>query len=305
MQILRCMAAIVLVVMGMGWPRGVSATLSPPVSPPSVSVATIDGAEHLSVSAGGSLLRALLSEVAHRAGFTITGTVAAERPISVEFQRVPLDRALKKLLSGENFIFLYDQPVEGGPAKLQRVILLGSGTSAPEGTGSEPAAEPADGTPAVPAVVEPAAVIPEGAEAFDPDGPLEDLLPLIAHQDPRMRTAALEALTLHADDERARRTLMEHIADPDPTIRTVVVGLLGPFVTQWPGAEAVVLTAALHDPTPEVRQLALLTLSEASSTQGLEALHRARQDADPEVRTRAEELLQDVAHEEPSDHPPR
>lgn len=207
--------------------------------------------------------------------------------------------------SGESFIFLYDQPVKGGPAKLQRIILLGAGSSAQEGTGLESTADLTEGGLVVPTAVEATMVLPEGAETFDPDGPLEHLLPLTAHQDPRIRTAALEALTLHDGDEQARRTLMAHIADPDPTICALVIGLLGPFVMQWPGAEELVLTVALQDPAPGVRQLALLMLSEASSSQGLEALHRALQDADLEVRTRAEELLNDVTNEDPGDHRPR
>jgi len=304
MLVLRFGAAMVFAVMVMGWPRGASATQSLPVPTPAVSVVTIEGAELLSVTARGASLRALLSEVARQAGFKVTGTVSTERMVSVELSGVPLDRALRKLLSGESFIFLYNQPAGGGPAKLQRMILLGSGSSAQAEVNVEPAADLANRAQAIPAAVEAAAVIPEGAEAFDPDGPLEHLLPLTAHRDPGMRTAALEALTLHDGDEQARRTLMEHIADPDLNVRAVVVGLLGPFVTQWPGAEEVVLTAALQDPAPGVRQLALLMLSEASSSRGLDTLYHALHDVDSEVRVRAEELLRDAASEDPSDHRP-
>jgi HEAT repeat protein len=141
---------------------------------------------------------------------------------------------------------------------------------------------------------------PEGADAFDPDGPLESLLSLTAHPDPRMRTAALEALTRHTGDKRAHQTLIEHISDPDPHTRIVALGLLGPFVTQWPGAEEAVM-AALQDPAPQVRQLALLTLSETAGFDASEPLHKALHDADPGVRTRAEELLRNMTSEN-SDH---
>jgi hypothetical protein len=305
MMVLRFGAAFVLVAVVIGGSRWVVAapSLASPLA--SVSVTTIDGAELLSVTAQKVSLWALFSEVARRVGFKVTGRGSTERLVSVEFSGIPLDQALRKLLAGEGFIFLYDQPSEGGPAKLRRVILLGSGSSAQESTNLKPEADLANQALMMPAAVEPAAILPDDAETFDPDGSLEDLLPGVAHQDPRMRTSALEALTLHDDDERARRALMERIADPDPHVRTVVVGLLGPFLTQWPGAEEVVLTAALQDPAPGVRQLALLILSEASSSQTLEALHRARQDADLEVRARAEELLHDIANEAPNDQRPR
>jgi len=126
---------------------------------------------------------------------------------------------------------------------------------------------------------------------------------LTTHPDQRMRTAALEALTLHPEDERARRTLIAHLGDPDLHIRTAALGLLGPFVTQWPGAEDVVMTA-LGDPAPVVRQLALLTLSEASSPRALDALHRALHDEDMAVRDRAAELLGEAASEDPSGSQP-
>ena len=60
--------------------------------------------------------------------------------------------------------------------------------------------------------------VPERADAFDPDGPLESLLSLTTHPDSRMRTAALEALTRHTGDKRARQTLMEHSQTLIPTL---------------------------------------------------------------------------------------
>ncbi|HEV8714583.1 MAG TPA: hypothetical protein VGX03_17360 [Candidatus Binatia bacterium] len=105
-----------------------------------------------------------------------------------------------------------------------------------------------------------------------------------------MRTAALEALTLHPQDEQARRKLMNGIRDADPHIRSVVVGLLGPFVTQWLGAEEVIM-GALNDPVPSVRQLALLMLWEASSSRIADALNIALHDNDAGIRVQAGEFI--------------
>lgn len=288
MQVLRFGVAATLLTLGAAWPRwALGAAPLPPAPIPAVPVVSIDGVELLSVTARAVSLSVLIAEIAQRAGFTVTGKVSAERRVSVEFTAVPLDQALKRLLRNESFIFLTQRPGKGSSLKLQRVIFVGS--SRPAEASIEPAVYPADET------------IPEGAEAFNPDGPLEPLLLLTAHHDPRMRTAALEALTLHTGDERARRTLMEDVSDPDPHIRAVALGLLGPFVTQWSGAEEMVMMA-LQDPAPEIRQLALLTLSEASSSRAHEALHEAVQDSDPRVRTRAEELLRDRAVSDPIDY---
>ena len=287
---------LILLVLSTCWPQGVQAAPLPPIRTPAVAVATIDGVAYLSVTARDVPLQGLLAEVAHQGGFTVTGRPSGERLTSVEILKAPLDRALRKLLSGENVIFLYDQPIEGRPAKLQRVILLGALASAGGQTRSDPTVDRGGGGTMTPVAGEPASVVPDEAETFDPDGPVEYLLLLTDHQDPRMRTAALEALTLHEDDERARRTLMDHIADPDTNIRLLVVGLLGPFIMPWPGAEEVVM-GALRDPVSAVRHLALQTLWEASSPARANALQLALHDEDAVLRARAEELLPEVPNE--------
>ena len=283
MKVFRFGIATAFLILNVSWQQWAMGALLPSAPVPAVSVVTTEGVELLSVTTQAASLSVILAEIAHRAGFTIIGTVSTERIVSIEFTAAPLDQALGSLLRDENFIFLFRQLVEGGPEELQQIIFLGS---------KRPAAHFTD---------EPHMVaVPEGADAFDPDGPLESLLSLTTHPDSRMRTAALEALTRHTGDERAHQTLMEHLSDLDPHIRTVALGLLGPFVTQWSGAEEAVI-AALEDPAPQVRQLALLTLSETAGFNAREALHKALHDADPGVRTRAEELLRDMISEN-SDH---
>jgi hypothetical protein len=261
-------AVLAVVLTGQLW--GIAAA-SPGLPGAFVSVSSADGIVFLSVRAQAAPLRDLLFEVARLAGFRIDERVPPGRTISVEFKGLPLDLALKRLLSAEDFIFVYDPSSEGNSAKLRWVILLGPASSLQGGTETAQAA-------------------PKDIRAFDPDAPLEQLLPLTDHQDPEMRRAALEALTLHEGDERARWKLMDQIRDPDPNIRSAVVGLLGPFVKQWPGAEDVIMTA-LRDPDPGVRRLALHTMWEASSPKSSEALQLGLLDADPGVRARAEELL--------------
>ena len=79
------------------------------------------------------------------------------------------------------------------------------------------------------------------------------------------------------------------------------LGLLGPIITRWPGAEDVVMMTSLQDPVAEVRQLALLTMWEASSPGLAGALHWALLDRDPGVRARAKGLFRRVPVEDPGD----
>lgn len=298
-----CSGAIMLCALFVGPTLAASTASCPSVPGASVSVASHDGVARLSATASGVSRRALISAVACLAGFQITGMALTERTVSIEFAQLPLDRALKRLLSGENVIFLYDQPAERRPAQLRRVVLLGPSTPQQGDVIAQPAVGLADESVVVPAAEEPPRVVPEDAQAFDPDGPLEQLLPLTDHRDPRMRKAALEGLTLHDADEQARRTLMGHIGDPDPNIRLVVVSLLGPFVTQWPGAEDVVM-GALRDSVSSVRRLALQIIGEASSPALADALQLALQDEDAGIRAHAEELLRDTSSGGSSASPP-
>ncbi|HEV8306843.1 MAG TPA: hypothetical protein VGW35_04190 [Methylomirabilota bacterium] len=273
-----------------------------------MSVAAEARGDHLvSITAAGAPLRAVLAELARRAGFEVSEVTPVGRTVSVQFKRLPLDRALEQLLRGENFVLVYGRPAEGGPDRLRRVILLGS---AIRGAGARSAEEPQASAPDLPAGLptaegdeESAPMLPDGAELFDPDGPIEQILALTAHRDPRMRTAALEALTLHAADERARQALMQHITDPDADVRSVVVGLLGAFLTEWPGAEDVVM-GALRDPAASVRHLAIHTLWESSTPRAAEAIQLALQDEDPKIRAFAQELLRQRTEETPSEVEP-
>jgi hypothetical protein len=250
-------------------------------------------------SRGAVPLGVLLGDVARLAGFRVTEMVPTERTVSVEFAGLSLDQAIKQLLAGESFVLVYGETWPGGSTELREVILLGSSPRESVSIGGAKAG-PSDGGDVAPVSEEPPRVVPQDAHAFNPDGPLEQLLALTVHRDPRMRKAALEALTLHGEDERARRALMDAIRDPDPNIRAVVLGLLGPFVTAWPGAEEVVMTA-LRDPVVRVRQLAVRRISEASTPRLSAALYLALGDEHPGVRALTTALLRGAPVEDPGE----
>lgn len=290
----RDLSAGLLLALLTAWAPGVAAAPSPVEPPPPVSVASEGGEVLVSVSVEGVALGALLSEVARRVGFDLIEVLPVEKMVSAGFLRLPLREALDQLLSGVSFVLVYEPGASGEAGKLERVIVLG-----PRGEGAQvlapaPSAEPSDGGDLVPPSEEPPRVGPVDAEAFSPDAPLERLLPLTAHHDARMRVVALEALTLHGGDDRARRVLMDGVLDPDPNIRSVAVGLLGPFVTEWPGAEEAVMIA-LRDPAASIRLLALQTMWEASSPRVSAALDIALGDKDPGVRALARELLESIS----------
>jgi HEAT repeat protein len=87
---------------------------------------------------------------------------------------------------------------------------------------------------------------------------------------------------------------MAGMQDPDPYVRSLIVGTLGLVLPQWPGAEEL-LMEALSDPEPEVRRRALSVLWDKAQPRSNEVLTIALQDTDPAIRGQAHELLQEVA----------
>lgn len=289
----------VVVVAGiLGWPLWADVPASADGPSASISVTADAGGPRLSVTSRTVPLGALLADVARLAGFRVTEMVPTERTVSVEFTGLSLDQALKQLLAGESFVLVYGETGPGG-STVRKVILLGSSPLEPASSGGAKAG-PSDGGDVAPVSEEPPRMVPQDAQAFNPDGPLEHLLALTVHRDPRMRKAALEALTLHGEDERARRALMDGIRDPDPNIRAVALGLVSRFVTAWPGAEEVVLTA-LRDPVARVRQLAVRWISQAPTPRLSAALYLALGDEHPGVRALTAALLRGAPAEGPGE----
>ena len=269
------LAAVLL--LGVSPPR--AGALPPaPTSAVSVAVAAHGGDVLVSVVARTAALSAVLSEVGRQAGIEIVMLGPAEPSISVEFPFLRVDRALERLLAGGSFALVYDGTSTGRP---RRIIVAASGPPRLAGTVGTSAVEPpeADDAPRI---------VPEDTGILDAGASVEHFLAQAAHPDRRLRTAALQGLTLHEEDDRARRALMDHVTDADPYVRTVAIVTLGRFLAEWPGAEDHLVTA-LQDPVARVRALALHTLVQASSPRAPEAVTRALDDADAVVRSFAAE----------------
>ena len=280
-----------------------SAASSLPTPALSVSLAAEGEDDFVSVTARNVPLRTVLAEIAARAGFQLTELLPVTHPISVVCRRAPLDVALKQLLQGEgaSFMFVYHTH---SPQKLHQVVVL---RADPQGKGrflshslvwspqSQAAAcvrltaERAEERP------EPEATVEADVPLFGADTPLEALLASTTSADVHVQTSALEALaSLYATEARARQTVMAGMRDPDPYVRSLIVGTLGPVLTQWPGAEEL-LMGALSDTEPEVRRRALSVLWDKATPRLNEVLNIALHDTDPAIRGQANELLQEVS----------
>jgi hypothetical protein len=298
--------SVALVLLGIAY-GGLSsvaiAASSLPASSLAVSLAVEGEDDFVSVTARNVPLRTVLTEIATRAGFQLTEMLPVTQTVSVVCRRAPLDVALRELLQGEgaSFMFVYHSPA---PQRLHQVVVLRVDPTAKERFLShsmvwspQPQAAACVRLTAERAQERPELETPVEADgqSFEADTSLEALLASATSADVQAQTSALEALaSLYATEARARQTVMAGMRDPDPYVRSLLVGTLGPVLTQWPGAEEL-LMGALSDTEPEVRRRALSVLWDKAKPRSNEVLNIALYDTDPEIRRQAKELLQEVA----------
>ena len=243
----------------------------------------------LSTNVEDGPLQVWLTELAAQASFQLTDLAQINNRVSITCRNAPLDQALQQLLEvqGLNFLFIYRR--EGSPA-LKHVIVLnayGQRLVPPIMEGPCQVKAPARFLGSPPLPDKPAF---QAVNYFTPGSSLEQVLGQAADPMPQTRAAALEALVAYGTDERVRRKLIESVGDLDPNVRATSISLLGPFVTEWPGAEDAVVRA-LSDTDTSVRRLALMLLGGRPSDKLTAALNVALHDSDSEIRAQAQEFL--------------
>jgi HEAT repeat protein len=147
--------------------------------------------------------------------------------------------------------------------------------------------------------------VAEAAAAADPPGGSAPVLSLLDDRDPSVVEAAAWACgELTSFDERTRRTAVHRLAElatshDDALVREAAVAALGSIGDE--GGRAAIL-AATRD-KPAVRRRAVLALAPFEGPEVDEALERALQDRDWQVRQAAEDLT--FAGESGQPAPPR
>lgn len=228
----------------------------------------------------------VLEELSQQADIrVIVEDSAANAEIWAEFQDVPLEEGIRRLLKGQSYILTeVEKPRETesdtAPRTFEIRVLERRITQ-----------ESLD---------EKTITSPKEVISVDQEQDLEALAQTVRDAaDPKARAAALSDIA-DRDVERGITAATAAIHDADSEVRAVALAILEelePGDADWEGALERVAEMALTDSDPELRMDALEMLASTSQKAALGPLKQATQDSEPEVSEFALELFEQLKEE--------
>ena len=225
-------------------------------SRPATKVTITDGA--LTLTADRQSLHTVLGLISSRTRIPIVVSDSlTDARVSIALRAVPLEDGLRRLLSAYDAFYLFSAPDGNAPASIQTIWVFARG----EGHDLEP----------VPPTVW---------------GDTKDLEARLDDSDPGVRSEAIEAL-IERLGERGLPTVQRGLLDPDEGVRLATLSAAGNAGIQVPASD--LHTVVLTDQSPSVRAAALEELAGRPEAEGI--ARTLRDDADPEIRNRARQIL--------------
>lgn len=252
-------------------PRTTRAEVRPSHSAPFVRFAD----ERLTVKVQDITLRELLQEIARESGLTLVLLSALPDRMTVEFHRLPLEQALRRLLRHRNFALEYGQTAKGSKSAGPRLWVFANGEG--EYPVQTPLIEETKTRSSQPGVAPDSGIVQAALQSPDPDE-REDAVDALGESG---RPDAIASLSLALADENAdvRDAAIDALAD----------------IGGDEAAEA--LAVALQDEDATLREDAVEALSEIGGETAIRLLEQALQDNDKFVQDAAAELLARMRNE--------
>jgi hypothetical protein len=219
----------------------------------------------LTAQINGLPLRQVLSVITRASGIRIFAHGPSDERITATFNRLPFDEALRRILHGKNFVFLYAERSEANGVQvtgLREVHVYG-------GPGRKDDARP-NTFRSVALSAQPVAVEGERGAGNESPTKSEQVIPRETHRGRRKRSA--EDLGKMWSPE-ALPPLVRALSDDDPSVRASAATALGGTWNE--GALAPLAGALLSDQAPHVREAAARALGETWSEGAVRPLSQA------------------------------
>jgi hypothetical protein len=244
---------------------------------------------NLTVQADHVPMGSLLEKIARETGINIVLKGPADQPVSVSFSAVPLDLAIRRLLTGASIAFTYTSSPDGKGTRLTDVFVTMDAGSNTINKFVANADTPAQGFVPETNEVEDSAT----TELSDPPEMLdfkEIEAMLLREHNPEARTAAIQLMgNISGDDiERATDVLMIALKDNDPDVRVAALTALSAMPEEMAATR---MLEAMNDPAPEVRAAAVMIVGSLPLISPVDLLERGLQDEDTRVRTTSIETV--------------
>ncbi|MBH0178005.1 MAG: hypothetical protein HP491_09105 [Nitrospira sp.] len=280
--------------------------------PPTAQVRVNAASQLVTLDVKNVPVAAVLTTIGQQARITISPSdpLTSER-LSLSFQNVPLEEALKRVLAGQSYVFTYKQ--EKGREMIAGVRLFAkkepasSANSAPSCMqvvakllGSQGLPIP---LPATRSWGRGGATVNDGKGApLGDDVPLDDLKRSLSEtKDPTRRSAILDAMANRGEEGPVAPALSTALSDSDEEVRINALNLLKSASEPLPLGPLAQMAAT--DNNPDLRMDAMTLMAEQLYAEerpkeewaAVQAsLNRSLSDPSPDVREHAEMLLSDL-----------
>lgn len=238
----------------------------------------------LTVKLRGTPLSQVLKRIARQAGFTVIVKGAIEQPVTDEFSFLVLEKGIRRLLQGKNFIFVYapEKRADDAHPRLKEVRIFSRGAGAGEYySATAPQAFCASGT--------------QGSEATRKRHSIPcSVGEALQSEDPKVRLKAVESLRKIGGKE-AVEVLIAALSDIDPVVRRHVTAAF----LEVGDKQAIepLSSVLLTDEDQQVRRRAVEALLEIADERAIEPLAAALEQDDPAFRAEIVDSLGEAGSE--------
>lgn len=242
--------------------------------------------ETLSVNAKEVPLTRVFEELGKHVDITVSAEgEAGQSPIWIEFEALPLDEAIKRLLEGQSYALIdpeeSSQVTSANGDRITRIHLLENNPMQAEVTEHRASGFPDE----------------DEIEAIENEDNLYSLVDTVQNgASPDLRSTALYELA-ERDNEQSFRAVQIAVRDADEEVRETALEVLEGLSLEegyGPASLELLAEAALTDLSPDLRMVALEMLAESGEDLALEVIQDAFDDPDADVRETALDLHEEL-----------